>query len=362
LIIYGSLDTVSGGYLYDRMLVRYLESQGDQVQVISLPWRTYLQHLGDNFSKSFRSRLANLKLDILLQDELNHPSLFGLNSWLRRKWRESTPILSIVHHLRCSEHRPGWQNWIYRWVERQYLRNLDGFIYNSQATRRSVENLIGQVPPHIVAYPAGDRFNPNLSAAAIEQRARERGPLRLLFIGNLIPRKGLHILIHALGLLSPDEVVLDVVGNPRLDVKYASTVWNQVVRLGLLERINWHGALPDSALSRLLRDCQVLVVPSSYEGLGIVYLEGMSYGLPAIACSNGGAGEIITHGLDGFLLDAVDPRLLAEYILELARDRALLVEMSLAARRRYLHWPTWEDMGNTVREFLVSFEVSHARS
>ena len=48
LIIYGSLDTLSGGYLYDRKLVEYLRSQGDIVKVIPLPWRNYAAHLTDN--------------------------------------------------------------------------------------------------------------------------------------------------------------------------------------------------------------------------------------------------------------------------------------------------------------------------
>ena len=48
-LIYGSLDTLSGGYLYDRKLVEYLRTQGDTVQIISLPWRNYAAHLSDNF-------------------------------------------------------------------------------------------------------------------------------------------------------------------------------------------------------------------------------------------------------------------------------------------------------------------------
>ena len=48
LIIYGSLDTLSGGYLYDRKLVEYLRSQGDTGEIISLPWRNYPVHWLDN--------------------------------------------------------------------------------------------------------------------------------------------------------------------------------------------------------------------------------------------------------------------------------------------------------------------------
>ena len=61
-VIYGSLNTVSGGYLYDRKLVEYLHAQGDTVEIISLPWRNYGAHLMDNF----RFRLPK-DLDILIQ-------------------------------------------------------------------------------------------------------------------------------------------------------------------------------------------------------------------------------------------------------------------------------------------------------
>ena len=108
LVIYGSLETVSGGYIYDRMLIEHLRHQGDQVEIISLPWRDYGRHLIDNLSWSLYRRLRCASFDVLLQDELNHPSLLGLNHWLRNRVRY--PILAIVHHLRCNEARSAWQN------------------------------------------------------------------------------------------------------------------------------------------------------------------------------------------------------------------------------------------------------------
>jgi hypothetical protein len=68
LVIYGSLDTLSGGYLYDRMLVRHLQANGDQVEIVSLPWRYFLAHLGDNISAALYRRLRSLQVDVLLQD------------------------------------------------------------------------------------------------------------------------------------------------------------------------------------------------------------------------------------------------------------------------------------------------------
>ena len=80
LIIYGSIDTMSGGTLYDRQLVNYLREQGDNVEIISLPWGSYLSHLTDNFH--FR---LPANLDILIEDELTHPSLLSANGQLHRR-------------------------------------------------------------------------------------------------------------------------------------------------------------------------------------------------------------------------------------------------------------------------------------
>lgn len=119
LIIYGRLDTVSGGYLYDRKLVAYLRNRGDQVKVISLPWSNYGRHLGHNLLPGLYRRLRHASFDVLLQDELNHPSLFWLNRRLGHSHRY--PLVTIVHHLRSSEKRPAWQNAFYGWVEKKYL-------------------------------------------------------------------------------------------------------------------------------------------------------------------------------------------------------------------------------------------------
>ena len=105
LIIYGDLDTVSGGFLYDRVLVDHLRESGDDVEIISLPWRSYAGNISDNWSARLRARLEEQRLDLMLQDELNHSSLFRLN----RKLRRSYPIVSIVHHLRSSEMRAAWR-------------------------------------------------------------------------------------------------------------------------------------------------------------------------------------------------------------------------------------------------------------
>lgn len=359
LIIYGGLDTLSGGYLYDRQLVAHLRSQGDHVEIISLPRRSYARHLVDNFSSTLLGRLQQLCLDILLQDELNHPSLFWLNRCLRE--RVSYPFVSIVHHLRSSEARPAWQNRFYRLVERHYLSGVDGFIFNSRTTRQSVIDCLQNhtsLVPSVIAYPAGDRFKPKINDQAIVERASIPGPLRLLFLGNIIPRKGLHTLLGALSQL-PDPQnagswTLKIIGSLEVDPSYASRIRRFVDHYGLGEKVQFLGVLDDHTLAEQLSSSHVLVVPSSYEGFGIVYLEGMGFGLPAIATSNGAAGEIITSGKDGFIIPAGDESSLANHLQELIQDRQRLQSMSLAARQRYEAQPSWEASMSCARAFLHS--------
>ena len=151
LIIYGSLETVSGGYLYDRKLVDYLRAQGDTVEIISQPWSAYGWHVGHNFSREMLGRLRDAPFDVLLQDELNHPSLVWLNGHLGKLGASrphiSYPIISIVHHLRSSEAHPRGLMPLYRQVERRYLRSVDGFVFNSQTTKREVEKMTGREKP-----------------------------------------------------------------------------------------------------------------------------------------------------------------------------------------------------------------------
>ncbi len=352
LIIYGSLETVSGGYLYDRKLVEHLRGRGDEVEVIALPWRNYARHLGDNFSPALLRRLRQGRFDALLQDELNHPSLFWLNQRLRDEVRY--PRVSIVHHLRCSEQRPAWQNRLYRLVEGGYLRSVDGFIFNSQTTRQAVAQAGAGVAalPGVVAYPAGDQFAVAISDDEIAARAMQPGPLRVLFLGNVIERKGLHTLLDAIRRLDGGACALSVVGRLDADPAYARRIHRQAARSGLGERVRFYGALPGAELAAQLRLHHALAVPSSYEGFGIVYLEGMSCGLPALATTAGAAGEIITHGQDGYLLPPGDAGALAERLAGLASDRQRLAAMGLAARRRFLAHPTWEQTGERIREFL----------
>lgn len=359
LVIYGSLETLSGGYLYDRKLVEYLLGRGDTVEIISLPWRSYRRHLVDNFDRLLIEKLAGADYDLLLQDELNHPSLFWLNRRLRR--RASYPLVAIVHHLRCREGWPAWQKRFYRMLERRYLASVDGFIFNSAATRDSVRALLNTEPPGVIAPPGGDHLGIEVDPNEIRRRAGEGGALKLLFLGNLIPRKGVHNLLTALARLPEADWRLTIAGSPEVDPAYAAALRRQIGQMAAPERITLRGRVSDEQAAALLRSHDVLAMPSYHEGFGIVYLEAMASGLPVIASADGGAREMVQDGVNGFLIKPGDTVAIAGYIARLAVDRELLVRMSLAARERYRAHPTWEERMELVRQALLVWHADFRR-
>jgi glycosyltransferase involved in cell wall biosynthesis len=366
LVIYGSIDTLSGGYMYDRRLVEYLRAQGDAVEIISLPWRNYAAHLTDNFSfrlwngqhTAYRHLAARLQnFDILIQDELNHPSLIGAN-----RGKHPYPIISLVHHLRCSELRPKWQNDFYRVMEKKYLQSVDGFIFNSETTKGVVNNLIGNSKPDVVAYPPTDRFGGAISEKEIKERgkpalsnAEGKKELRILFLGNVMERKGLHTLLEAVSY-QQSALQVDVVGSLTTEPEYVKEMQEFATVNGLSSTVHFHGSLNNQPLIEKLKNSHILVVPSSYEGFGIVYLEGMGFGLPAIGTTAGAAGEVIRDGVDGFLIQPGDSHSLATKLQIMNERRDVLVQMSLAARTRYLAQPKWNQTANQIRKFLLDMK------
>jgi glycosyltransferase involved in cell wall biosynthesis len=349
LVVYGGLDRQSGGYLYDRKLTTHLRSAGHTVTVVPQPERaSYPAHVLDAFDLSFWRRLAAAPFDVLLQDELNHLSLAVGNRWLRTQ--VGCPIVSIVHHLRSSEPHPPPLRALYRWIEQQYLRTVDACVYNSPSTRRSVERLVAP-RPHVVAPPSGRRLGAPPPAAFLDARSRAKGPLQIVFVGNVIPRKQLHVLVDAASRLDPRTWHLDIVGAPT-DATYAHFVRQQIARLPEPGCVTWHGRLSNEVLRDVLRHGHVLAVPSTYEGFGIVYVEAMGQGLPVIATPHGGPVDLVQDGTTGFLVRPPLEREIAARLRQLHTDRDGLARMAHAARAQYEASPTWAETTASIHAFL----------
>jgi glycosyltransferase involved in cell wall biosynthesis len=265
-------------------------------------------------------------------------------------------IVSLVHHLRSSEPAYRWQRRLYRAVEARYLASVDGHVCISRDTLRCVQELAGTKVPSIIAYPGKDKLASFSAAEIVAARPEQDGTRTILFLGNVIPRKGLHILIHALSRVS-GKWRLEVVGSLSQARGYVHAVFRQAIRLGLVERISFFGVLSDADLAERFRRSHILAVPSLHEGFGIVYLEALGWGVPVIASRSGGAREIVRQEKDGFLVDPKNIPELTRSLQALVNDRSLLARMSMNALERYTHFLTWEQSASNIRQFLESLTM-----
>jgi len=209
--------------------------------------------------------------------------------------------------------------------------------------------LIGSEKPFIVSFPPTDRFGQSISKEKIAERTKQK-VLQILFLGNVTYRKGLHTLLKAIKGLS--SVELNVVGGMGIESRYANQIIKFVNENNLSSRVKFHGPLDNEDLMEILARSNVLAVPSSYEGFGIVYLEGMGFGLPAIGTTAGAANEIITHGKNGYLIEPENDAHLSELLGGLVDNRNLLLELSLNAMKRHQTQPSWEETAKGIKFFL----------
>ena len=349
LVIYGRLDTLTGGYLYDHRMVTTLEQRGHEVAVVRLPAVHYpLRRTLDRLSQWIAARIPD-GLDLLIQDELCHPSLIRLNAERRGL---GCPVFTIVHQVLCDEPRASWRNRRLRLTEKRYLDGVDGFIFNSRTTRDTVWNLTAADRPHVVAPPGGDRFEPRPTPRTIALWAQDSGPLRLLFLGNLIPRKGLLPLIDALARLPRGAWTLRVAGRVDMDRTYVRRVRRALWNRGVADRVQLLGPREGPLLVDDLARAQVLCMPYAYEGFGMATLEAQGFGLPVIGCRAGATRELVDDGISGYLVNPGDHAAVRRAVADLHRDRTALAEMSLAARRRFDDHPTWEASMGSLASFL----------
>jgi glycosyltransferase involved in cell wall biosynthesis len=120
-------------------------------------------------------------------------------------------------------------------------------------------------------------------------------------------------------------------------------------RMGLNEKVMLLGRVKRDRLVQIYQNATVHVVPSHYEGLPTVLLEAMSCGLPVVATDIGGNNEVITSGVNGFLVPPKSPTAMAEAILKLLDDEKLRKKIGKAARETIEKRYTWDKIaGNTL--------------
>lgn len=179
---------------------------------------------------------------------------------------------------------------------------------------------------------------------ALQTRAElglARGELVILSTGRLVRQKGLEYLIEAARLLVPRintgvKVVLAGEGVLR------SALQRQARRLGVERQVEFLGFRTDVA--DLLAACDIVALPSLWEGLSISVLEAMAAAKPIVTTTIGSNQEVLRHHETALLVPAKRPDMLAEAIVELASDCSLRKRLGAAARSVYLDRYTDERM------------------
>ena len=338
------LAPLTGGNLYDRILVEILRNRGHEV--------TVREFAGDGSE----TPAASARADVIVQDGLLHREFRQRNAdWKGRRPR----LVALVHHPQSSEPERGEAELArLRLEERAYLRTVDGVLSPSRASVDAARRLAGRQFPAAVVPPGRDR----LAGAALpslpgpeEIRARARGPLRIAHVANVIPRKRLLELLEALA--TAPEWTLAVAGREDPDPAYAAAARRRAAAPDLADRVRFRGPLGPAALAGLLRDSALLAVPSTHEGFGIVYLEGFAFGLPALAAASGGVEEVVSNGETGWLIREADSgsasRRIAARLKTLAADRGRLAAMGLRAAERHRSHPTWAQSAAAVEDLFA---------
>jgi glycosyltransferase involved in cell wall biosynthesis len=159
-------------------------------------------------------------------------------------------------------------------------------------------------------------------------------PLTVLSVGNLIPIKGHALLLRAFADVSssiPDSR-LEIIG----DGCERQQLIDLAKALAITERINIMGRQNRKSVAEAMKRCAVFALPSSYEGLGCVYLEAMASGKVAIGCRGQGIDEIIEHGRNGLLVSPGNQAGLAESLRVILLNEDFRRRMGSAARNTVL--------------------------
>jgi glycosyltransferase involved in cell wall biosynthesis len=154
---------------------------------------------------------------------------------------------------------------------------------------------------------------------------------RILFVGRLVPIKGIKLLIDAfLDLIKEvKHAELLVIGDGPLRTELET----MLTKLKIKNRVKLLGSLPRSKILEYYQSSDIFALPSFYESFGIVNLEAMSCGLPVISTFVGGIPEVVKDGYSGFLIEPGNKFLLKEYLIKLISDDGLREKIGYQARQ-----------------------------
>jgi glycosyltransferase involved in cell wall biosynthesis len=207
----------------------------------------------------------------------------------------------------------------------------------------------------VVEMPNGvdsDKFSPRGKNWELVAKYGFEGKTVVLFVGNLQPFKGLHILIEAISGIKDESILLLVVGGGYAETEYKRMVEDK----GLKQRVIFAGPRShDRDLPDFYNLCDFLVLPSiRSESFGLVVLEAMASGKPVIVSDLPGPSALLEEGKEGLITKAGDPGDLRSKIVYLAHDPVLRERMGREARSKVLENYSWKKVGDKLDNVLIN--------
>ncbi len=324
LVTAGDPNQTTGGFIYNRRMLDALRGSGRSTVEIVLPAWPF--PLG---APVLGLALSRVRPSVVVIDSIALTSSVWLLEWIRR--RLEVRLVALMHTL-PSALVPGGRRWLTRLFERHLVHHVDRLVAVSPDLRNRLIAM-GASPEHsVVILPGRD----GLQTVPRSTTAGEAG-CRALCVANWTPVKGIDVLIEAM-TRAGDAIQFDLVGEER-DPAYARQVRALIQRHRLGARIRIHGLLHGEALARQFATADVFVLPSRFEGFGIVCAEAMNAGLPVIATRVGSLPWVVGDG--GILVPPGDAAALAATLTRIASDSTLRRCLGRAALERARELPTW---------------------
>lgn len=229
--------------------------------------------------------------------------------------------------LVCAEEKnwPGWARQALRVPEEYFARReqewalADRIVVNSEFSRRALLQQgvpAGKLVVVPLCYEAAAAETPHFPAPATSDGA----PMRVLFLGQVILRKGIQYLLAAAKELEGENIRFDIVGPLGISNEAVATAPRNVT---------FHGRISRDRAADCYRQAHVFVLPTLSDGFAITQLEAMAQGLPVVATDC--CGEVVTEGADGFIVPARDSGALVQAFLKYLENPDLLPAQRAAA-------------------------------
>jgi glycosyltransferase involved in cell wall biosynthesis len=327
-VVPNEIETRSGGYGYDREIIEGLRGRGWTVQLTQLTG-AYPTPTPDDRAEAGQRLAAIAAGACTVVDGL----AFGALPREVERERDRLHLIALVHHpLGLETGLTPEESSRLLDAERDALRAARGVIVTSASTVDPVMRL-GCPADRIAVVEPGTDTRP----IAVGSGSRRTN---LLCVASLTPRKGHDTLLDGLERIATLDWHLTCVGRAFGDGTWAEQVRRQAQSGALAGRVTFAGELSGDSLDAAYDEADLFVLPTRYEGYGMVVAEALARGLPIVSTPTGGIADLIGDTA-GFLVAPDDPAALAGCIRLFMTDRMVRARMrqgALLARSRLRDW------------------------